>query len=205
MDPVSEEKIRSGRVSGELEIQIAPLSCRHLEAVLEVVALSAEKRWERQDFAYFLSHATNCSAGVFASVANQQRLIAFCLALRTENTVDIIYIATAPAARQLGMARRLLHSYQDKHDIERITLEVAEGNLPAVGLYSASGFLTSSRRKRYYENRYDALRMEWSALRHSVPGADLTKTATVAKGKKIHDLGTDTVVDRPIGGQSPPL
>lgn len=40
-----------------------------------------------------------------------------------------------------------------------ITLEVNESNKPAIGLYQKAGFNIVGRRKKYYENRFDAIIM----------------------------------------------
>ncbi len=44
-------------------------------------------------------------------------------------------------------------------NIARMTLEVRDGNECAVGLYKSFGFSVEGIRKRYYENRFDALVM----------------------------------------------
>ncbi len=44
-------------------------------------------------------------------------------------------------------------------NIARMTLEVRDGNERAVGLYKSFGFSVEGIRKRYYENRFDALVM----------------------------------------------
>ncbi|MEZ4751884.1 MAG: GNAT family N-acetyltransferase [Bdellovibrionota bacterium] len=135
-----------------------PIHCGHLDAVSAVVALSAEKRWKRQDFAYFLAHPNSYCVGVPGPGGS---LRAFCLSLLCDGVLDLIYIATAPKERQKGLSRGLLQVFQNDPRVSRITLEVAEGNLPALALYGSSGFLPAGRRRRYYENRYDALLFEW--------------------------------------------
>lgn len=44
-------------------------------------------------------------------------------------------------------------------DITRMTLEVCEGNIPAIKLYESFGFKVEGVRKKYYDNKYDALIM----------------------------------------------
>lgn len=44
-------------------------------------------------------------------------------------------------------------------DITRMTLEVREGNIPAIKLYESFGFKVEGVRKKYYDNKYDALIM----------------------------------------------
>ena len=44
-------------------------------------------------------------------------------------------------------------------DITRMTLEVRDGNIPAIKLYESFGFKVEGVRKKYYDNKYDALIM----------------------------------------------
>ncbi len=44
-------------------------------------------------------------------------------------------------------------------DITRMTLEVRDNNIPAIKLYENFGFKVEGVRKKYYDNKYDALIM----------------------------------------------
>ncbi|MCB0405641.1 MAG: GNAT family N-acetyltransferase, partial [Bdellovibrionales bacterium] len=103
-------------------------------------------------------HENTCCLGV---PCENGSLKAFALGLLNDGTLDLIYIATSPRERQKGSALQLLCAYQNDLRIGRISLEVAEGNLPAMALYKAAGFVKKGVRRKYYENRYDALRLEW--------------------------------------------
>jgi ribosomal-protein-alanine N-acetyltransferase len=66
-----------------------------------------------------------------------------------------------------GIARRLLKTgieFIKSKSVANIHLEVAENNLPALGLYRAFGFTQSGRRKSYYPDGSDALMLRLDLL-----------------------------------------
>ena len=73
-------------------------------------------------------------------------------------------IAVREAHRGKGYGRLLLEEFLrigKKEGIEKVFLEVREGNLPGRGLYEALGFQNFGRRKAYYRDPVeDALLME---------------------------------------------
>lgn len=85
---------------------------------------------------------------------------AFILARVAADEAEVLTLATAPAARRQGLARALLDQAAATAiamGAETMWLEVAEINLPALGLYSSLGFETSGRRPGYYANNVSAL------------------------------------------------
>ena len=72
-------------------------------------------------------------------------------------------IAAAPSHRREGIGAALLAELIRRgreKGLAFITLEVREGNGPAIGLYKKYGFAPVGRRKNYYENpREDAILM----------------------------------------------
>jgi [ribosomal protein S18]-alanine N-acetyltransferase len=79
------------------------------------------------------------------------------------DTGDLRRIAVAEDYRRQGIAVRLLAGVtaaaRDR-GCERILLEVAADNLPAIALYRRQGFAEVARRDRYYENGSAAVVME---------------------------------------------
>ncbi len=72
-------------------------------------------------------------------------------------------IAVAPDHRRQGVADALLDAMVRRareKDLAFITLEVRQGNLPAIALYEKHGFAQAGRRTNYYERpREDAILM----------------------------------------------
>lgn len=76
---------------------------------------------------------------------------------------EIAKIAVMPAFRGKGFGKRLMDeafSAFKKRGVERVFLEVREGNVPAVGLYNGCGFERTRLRKRYYADGENALEMK---------------------------------------------
>lgn len=87
------------------------------------------------------------------------------LARAAAGEAEILTIGVHPAARRQGLARALLHvcyGVLPAMGAERLLLEVAVDNGPALALYRSEGFAAVGRRPRYYRrgrDRIDALTM----------------------------------------------
>lgn len=80
-----------------------------------------------------------------------------------EHDVQILDIAVAPERRRAGIARKLLaHVSYDAQMLGCTTasLEVEDGNAPAMALYEHLGFKQIGRRRNYYGQGADALVMQ---------------------------------------------
>jgi ribosomal-protein-alanine N-acetyltransferase len=102
------------------------------------------------------------SAGDLAPYLN-----GYLLATMIDGEAEILSIGVTPDRQRQGVGKRLLQHFFD-HGASRnmaiITLEVAEDNLPALGLYRHFGFAEFGRRKGYYKRgnqKIDAIMMKW--------------------------------------------
>lgn len=78
------------------------------------------------------------------------------------DVADLTRVAVAPTARRRGLGTALLGwAVQEAATAgaERVVLEVAATNEPAVRLYAAAGFTEVARRSRYYRAGVDAVVM----------------------------------------------
>ena len=76
--------------------------------------------------------------------------------------LHVLKVATLPAYRREGLARRLMdlaESHAKEHQGESVTLEVRERNLPAIAMYGVLGYAGVGRRRGYYADGEDALIM----------------------------------------------
>ena len=83
------------------------------------------------------------------------------------DVADLTRIAVRPAARRSGSARALLDALLEQaaeRGAERMMLEVADTNEPALGFYVASGFVEIARRRDYYGRGVDAVVMELAPI-----------------------------------------
>lgn len=68
-------------------------------------------------------------------------------------------VATLPEYRRMGVARALINEVM-LNDMEFLTLEVRQSNIPAINLYSSLGFVEVGKRPRFYrEPDEDAILM----------------------------------------------
>lgn len=78
------------------------------------------------------------------------------------DTADIMNIAVKEDYRRQGIATLLLNNILDicnEKNIKTINLEVNEENFSAIQLYQKFGFKENGRRKKYYDNKFDAILM----------------------------------------------
>ena len=79
------------------------------------------------------------------------------------DTADIMNIAVKEDYRRQGIATLLLNNILDicnEKNIKTINLEVNEENFSAIQLYQKFGFKENGRRKKYYNNKFDAILMK---------------------------------------------
>lgn len=76
---------------------------------------------------------------------------------------QILNVAVQPSCRGKGIGRMLLEAALElfrKKGATVVHLEVRPTNATAISLYTRCGFITSGRRKAYYENGEDAILMK---------------------------------------------
>lgn len=90
--------------------------------------------------------------------------LAYAVCSRVLDEIELLALATRPAARRRGLARALLRrviSFAGESGARRVSLEVGANNAVARRLYESAGFVTFNVRRAYYrETGDDALEME---------------------------------------------
>ncbi|MCE3288108.1 MAG: rimI [Caulobacter sp.] len=107
-------------------------------------AQAFDSPWSVAEFSSLLD-----TPGTFAVAEDQ----GFILVRAIAGEAEIITLAVAPAARRRGLARRLIQQAVVQAlalEAEALFLEVAEDNVPALGLYRGLGFEVVGRRRGYY-------------------------------------------------------
>lgn len=113
-------------------------------ARLHAAAFSATRAWSAKEFADLLSHPGTSALGDTNS---------FVLIRTVLDEAEILTLATAPAMRRQGLARKTLRDAEklaQEQGAATIFLEVAEDNDAAIRLYSSSGYCQIGRRPGYY-------------------------------------------------------
>ena len=91
----------------------------------------------------------------------------YLLATIIDDEAEILSIGVSPEWQSQGVGKRLLQRFFDygaSWNMTKAVLEVAEDNVPALGLYSDFGFAEFGRRKDYYKQgnqKIDAIMMKW--------------------------------------------
>ena len=91
----------------------------------------------------------------------------YLLATMIDDEAEILSIGVTPDWQRQGVGKRLLQrffNYGASRNMAKAVLEVAENNLPALGLYRDFGFAEFGRRKDYYKHgnqKIDAIMMKW--------------------------------------------
>ena len=127
---------------------------------LEAKCFSSD-RLTRRSFRHLVlgAHATTL-------VATQQRRIQgyVTVLFRRASDVGRIYsFAVDPNDRRRGLAKRLMRLAERearRHECRHLVLEVRAGNRPARRFYDAFGFRCVQRKRGYYEDGADALRLD---------------------------------------------
>jgi ribosomal-protein-alanine acetyltransferase len=104
---------------------------------------------------------------VVVAAEEDDALVGYASAAVIADVADLIRIAVRPDARRSGTARALLGSLRElaaERGAERMMLEVADTNEPALGFYVASGFAEVARRRNYYGGGVDAVVMELAPI-----------------------------------------
>jgi len=91
----------------------------------------------------------------------------YLLATMIDDEAEILSIGVTPDRQRQGVGKRLLQHFFEhgtSQNMARVVLEVAEDNVPALGLYRDFGFAAFGRRKGYYKQgnqKIDAIMMKW--------------------------------------------
>ena len=137
-----------------IRIVDAGTECAELLACLQT-GWSSESAWIDRPWDVAAWHGVLAMPGSFALLATRGDTPLGLAAARTAaNEAELLLIAVAPQARRGGVGGALLAAVAARGragGADRLFLEVAEGNAPALGLYETAGFVTVGRRTDYYE------------------------------------------------------
>ena len=95
---------------------------------------------------------------------NEKEIVGFCGIMINLPDVEIMNIVVKKNSRQKGIGTILLNKVieiSQKLNCEKIFLEVNEKNILALKLYENAGFQQVGIRKKYYDNKYNAIMMAY--------------------------------------------
>lgn len=130
----------------------------HLPLVAELEKLVFQEPWSEKSLELCLTEKAFC-----VCCFDGEMLTSYCTLITVLDEAQIINVATNPLHWGKGYAKSVLNAVFlecKKREINMISLEVRESNLPAISLYQSIGFTVEGKRKDFYKNpRENALVM----------------------------------------------
>lgn len=143
-------------------MRFEPLRYEHLSQMAEIEAEAFDQPWSVN---MFIPEVGDENAHYLVGTRGDE-VVCYGGFHKVLDEAHITNIAVKGSQRGRGIGRLLmgeLISLARLLGVRYMTLEVKDGNLPAIRLYEGYGFKVEGVRKRYYSNRYDALIM-WLEL-----------------------------------------
>lgn len=111
-----------------------------------------ETPWDTAAIQGLLAHPG--STALIARLGHPQQVVGFILAQLAADEAEILSFGVAKDFQRNGIGKKLLDGLSraaKRAEAKRLFLEVADDNIPALVLYSRSGFKEVGRRKGYYQ------------------------------------------------------
>ena len=137
---------------------IVELFSHNVDSILEIYASDFKDGWNREQL------LSAFSSGRFVSFAVQKndKIVSVITCSISFEEADLEGIVTLKEHKNKGYAKALIEhliTFLKEKKVEKLFLEVREGNLSAINLYKKVGFNQISIRKKYYQNGENALIM----------------------------------------------
>ena len=94
-------------------------------------------------------------------IKDDEKIVGFIIYFLLSPDIDILFIATYPNNKGYGnKLLSYLFDYAKKNNVSSIKLDLHENNINAKEFYTNNGFECIGIRKKYYNNKYNALILE---------------------------------------------
>ena len=146
------------------DLVIVPMRRAHIRKIMPIEQQVYPRPWTPQVFVEELEQARVGKRHYLVGTIGNE-LVGYGGLLYVENDAHVTNIAVYPMWRSRGIATELLLDLAweaNRRGCEAMTLEVRHTNVAAQQLYRRFGFVPAGVRKKYYENRDDAIVM-WCA------------------------------------------
>jgi ribosomal-protein-alanine N-acetyltransferase len=130
---------------------------------IEQAAFAGAQPWTAQ--AWWSELAGVPEHRTYVAACDTDRVVGYAGARWADDVGDVMTVAVHPAQRRRGIGGLLLDSLLDeatRRRVREVTLEVRDGNVAALGLYAAHGFVAVARRRGYYGPGADGVLMRVS-------------------------------------------
>ncbi|MFH5837183.1 ribosomal protein S18-alanine N-acetyltransferase [Proteiniclasticum sp. C24MP] len=139
-------------------VEIKEMQPQHVNEVFSISAAAFPLPWAKDEL---IRETINPNALNLVALY-EEKVIGYVQCWYTLDSADIINVAVSDAFKRQGVGHRLIRDlilHLKERNVENVFLEVRVSNLPAQRLYKSMGFITLSKRERYYVNGEDALVM----------------------------------------------
>lgn len=146
------------------DLVIVPMRRAHIRKIMPIEQQVYPRPWTAQVFVEELEQARVGKRHYLVGTIGDE-LVGYGGLLYVENDAHVTNLAVHPMWRSRGIATELLLDLAweaNRRGCEAMTLEVRHTNVGAQQLYRRFGFVPAGVRKKYYENRDDAIVM-WCA------------------------------------------
>ena len=149
---------------------IREMDINDLDEVLSIEVSSSPTPWSKN---MFLEEMQNPFAYCFVMEMGEgpkQSVIGFICFRNVTDESELLNICVHPAHRHLGVGKKLMEFYIDfscRRGSKNFYLEVRSSNHPAIHLYQLFSYRSSGIRKKFYQDKVDALLMTKDASVHS--------------------------------------
>jgi ribosomal-protein-alanine N-acetyltransferase len=136
-----------------------------LEQVLALEAVSFLTAWKRE---HFINEMESPLSFPLVARAADGTVAGYICPMLVLDEGQILNVAVRPEYRGRGIGGLLMEAALNEFGNRKasfVALEVRPSNRAAISLYTRCGFVTTGRRKAYYENGEDALLMEYEFAR----------------------------------------
>ena len=136
---------------------------------IEAVSLLEQASFNDPYPSYFLSELARDNPETFLVLTLNNEIIGYGVVDHWDDHDHLISIAIRPDSRRKGLGEALLVELEKRLSKERpLRLEVRQGNLAAIHLYSKRGFTKTGLAEGYYGDGEDAIIMEKKLLKETL-------------------------------------
>lgn len=156
--------MKDSAYNGKTEITIRRMTFEDIPSAQQVEQVSFSEPWTQEMFhaTLLLPYAAYYVAELLAETG--KRIVGICGVRKILGEGEITNVAVLPGFRGLRIARRMLERLirdAQEEEVSDFTLEVREGNAPAISLYKGLGFVTEGIRKNFYTKPAEDALIMW--------------------------------------------
>jgi len=136
--------------AGDLRDRLRAAAAGDADSVAALQRAAFDEPWSTESVARLLAGPANLS---LVAPDGSGGLAGFLIGQCVVDTAEVVAVAVAAEHRRAGWGRALLGGFEAvarASGAERVLLDVAADNAPALALYDARGYRTVARRDRYY-------------------------------------------------------